>query len=64
MLKKIAIAMLVNGVLLASVNAAAESSFPDQSKSNDYGIRISKADSNNPFPDQSKSNDYGIRAPA
>ena len=69
MLKKVAYAMFVSGMLLASVSAAAGSSdwlyspFPDQSKSNDYGIRIAMTDES-VFPDQSKSNDYGIRVAA
>ena len=106
MLKRITYAMIVSGVLLAPVSAAAESSiapgmdvvaaktrtpdrddspfpvegtpvsygvktaragnespYPDQSKSKDYGIRVTKADES-VFPDQSKSNDYGIRVAA
>ena len=49
----------VDGAHLSKADS--ESPFPDQSKSNDYGIRVSKADSESPFPDQSKSNDYGVR---
>ena len=71
MLKKIAYAMLASVVILASVSVVGNSSFaameddsvfPDQSKSNDYGIRIAATEDDSVFPDQSKSIDYGIRA--
>ena len=41
--------------------AGSETAFPDQSKSNDYGIRVGMTDDDSPFPDQSKTKDYGTR---
>ena len=58
MLKKIAFAMFANGVLLASMNVAAETSIAPGSNVPGYETRtLDRVDS--PFPDQSKSIDYG-----
>lgn len=61
MLKKIAYAMLVSGLLLAPLGASAKDPYPVESDVVDYGIRIAKADTRIPFPAESDVVDYGIR---
>jgi hypothetical protein len=59
MLKKIAYAALVSGLMFASLGASADDAFPEYN-SIDYGVRIAGSELESVFP-KDNSIDYGVR---
>ncbi len=64
MLKKIAFAMLVGGLLTAPLGAAAKKPYPAERDGVDYGVHVAKADGKSAIPEQLDRTDYAIEVTA